>query len=248
MFEPVEDPVVLRVDQPAGNHNGGMIAFGPEGNLWIGMGDGGGANDQFGHAQRPDTLLGAMLRIAVGPGAQEPYGIPAGNLTAVDAAPEVWAVGLRNPWRFTFDGDHLYVADVGQGSVEEVDLVGVDETKRNFGWPLWEGDDCFKASPCNADDLINPIVVYSHAEGCSITGGFVYRGEAIPELTGHYFYGDFCAGWIRSVRPGVGREVIDGREWFRESTVGGLTSFGIDSSGEIYVLSTSGIVLRIVRA
>ncbi len=247
--------LVLEIDQPAPNHNGGMVAFGPDGNLWIGMGDGGAANDRFDNGQRPDTLLGAMLRITVGPGVTAPYATPADNpFAATGGAPEVWAIGLRNPWRFDFDGDRLYIADVGQQRVEEIDVVSLDDARRNFGWPLLEGNTCFSVNPCEFDDLVPAALTYGHGEGCSITGGVVYRGEALPGLDGHYFYGDYCAGWIRSVLVAPDAElggparpaVAAAREWFAPGTVPNLTSFGVDAAGELYVLSASGSVFRVV--
>ena len=249
--DPASRRVLLEIRQPANNHNGGMVAFGPDGNLWIGMGDGGGANDEFGNGQRPDTLLGAMLRIGVGPEAPEPYGIPADNPYAdgEDGAPEVRAIGTRNPWRFTFDGDLLYVADVGQNAIEEIDVVAFDDPRANFGWPIKEGDECFRASPCDADGLIDPVLVYGHDEGCSVTGGFVYRGVAIPELEGHFLYGDYCAGWVRSltVTDDAAPEVASEHEWFPPGTASNLTSFGTDSAGELLVVTADGAVARIVR-
>ncbi len=228
---------ILRVDQPAGNHNGGMIEFGPDRNLWIGFGDGGGANDQFGQGQRADTLLGAMLRISVGPGITG-YEIPDGNL-----ADEVWAIGLRNPWRFAFDGDDLWIADVGQNRIEEVDVVDWRDGTPNFGWPVLEGTECFGGGSCDPSGFVAPVYEYPHSEGCSITGGYVYRGTATPELNGQYFFTDYCTGWLRSVdRSG---EV---REWLPAGTLSGAVGFGRDAAGELYVLSTSGNIYGIREA
>lgn len=229
---------ILVVPQPASNHNGGMIAFGPKGNLWIGMGDGGSANDAFGNAQRGDTLLGSLLRIRVGPGL-DPYGVvePRGF-----AAPEIWAIGLRNPWRFSFDGDLIWIADVGQDAVEEVDRESTDDLGLNFGWPNYEGSEC-NTGPCAANSgFAFPAYEYRHNEGCSITGGYVYRGSAIPQLEGHYFFSDFCSGFIRSIGPnGVVRDWTDGT-----GRVARVSSFGRDDAGEVYVVSTTGTVYRIV--
>lgn len=220
---------IIRVDQPAGNHNGGMIAFGPDGNLWIGLGDGGGADDQYGHGQRSDTLLGTMLRIDPGGGS---YSIPEGNLSG-----EVWAYGLRNPWRWAFDGDDLWIADVGQNRIEEVDVVDWTDGNPNFGWSLMEGTECFQGRDCVGEDLILPVHEYTHAEGCSITGGSVYRGQAMPELAGHFLFGDYCKGWVRSVdREG------NVREWLPPGTFSRLTSFGVDAAGEVYVITADGAI------
>ncbi len=225
---------ILRVDQPAGNHNGGMIVFGPDGNLWVALGDGGGANDQFGHGQRADTLLAAMLRLTVGPGI-DGYAIPEGNL-----ANEVWAIGLRNPWRFSFDGDDLWIADVGQNRIEEVDVVDRTAGNPNFGWSELEGSDCFGGGNCDVAGFAAPVYEYSHSDGCSITGGFVYRGQSMPELAGHYFFADYCTGWLRSVdRSG------DMREWLPSGTFSGAVGFGVDASGELYVLTAGGKIYGI---
>ncbi len=240
--DPESERVILEVRQPAKNHNGGMIAFGPEGDLWIGMGDGGASNDKFGNGQREDTLLGAMLRIAVGPGI-ETYELTRSH--GFDA-PEIWGIGLRNPWRFSFDGDIVWIADVGQGDVEEINRVATEDMELNFGWPLYEGTDCF-AGPCNGVDassrVLNvPVREYRHDEGCSITGGYVYRGRAIPQLNGHYFFSDWCSGFIRSIAPdGSVFDWTDGT-----GTVPNVSSFGRDDDGEIYVVSGAGTVYRIV--
>ena len=226
---------VLRVDQPAGNHNGGMLPFGPDENLWIGLGDGGGANDQFGQGQRAETLLAAMVRIAVGPGI-DGYEVPAGNLEN-----EVWATGLRNPWRFAFDGDDLWIADVGQNRIEEVDVVDWTAGNPNFGWSVMEGTECFGGGSCESTGLVMPVYEYTHDEGCSVTGGFVYRGAAMPELAGHYLFADYCTGWLRSVdKQG------DVREWLPAGTFSGVTGFGQDAAGEIYVLTSGGKIFALV--
>jgi len=241
--DPDTERTMLVVPQPAKNHNGGMIAFGPDHDLWIGMGDGGGGGDTYGNGQRGDTLLGAMLRLTV-----EPESAPSAPATGNDfEAPEVWAIGLRNPWRFSFDGDTLWIADVGQSEVEEVDRVSVTETGINFGWNVYEGTDCYEG-PCDEVDgegrpFVMPVYEYRHDEGCSITGGYVYRGEAIPRLDGHYFFSDWCNGFIRSIAPDG--TIVD---WTRETgTVDQVTSFGRDESGEIYVVSTDGSIYQLVE-
>ena len=231
--------VLLEIEQPARNHNGGMIAFGPDGLLWVATGDGGGADDRFDQGQRPDTLLGALLRIDVA--ASGEYSIPDDNPFADGGgAPEVFSFGLRNPWRFSFSGDTLYIADVGQRDWEEINVTTIDDASgANFGWPLFEGDACFRG-PCEGADVVPPVHTYSHSQGCSITGGFVYAGERMPQLRGHYFFGDYCGGWVRSLDP-QGRVF----EWLEPSSDRPITSFGQDAAGEIYLTLRTGEVLRL---
>ncbi len=236
--DPNSERVLLEIPQPARNHNGGMIAFGPDGNLWVGMGDGGGSDDRYGHGQRGDTLLAAMLRIVVGPDVT-PYGVAEDY--GFEAA-EVWAIGLRNPWRFAFDGRDLWIADVGQNAFEEINRVSVDDRGLNFGWPLHEGFSCYRGgSRCEAPELTAPVYDYRHPEGCSITGGYVYRGEAIPQLSGHYFFSDYCSGFLRSIAPSG--EVFD----WPVGSLGNVTSFGLDVDGELLVLAANGRVYRVVE-
>lgn len=238
--------VILVIDQPAGNHNGGMIAFGPDGYLWIGMGDGGASNDRFGHGQDPHTLLGSMLRIAVPRDGPAPYSIPPDNpfVDGVDGAPEVYAIGLRNPWRFSFDLDNLWIADVGQARIEEVNAVLAASAGLNFGWPIMEGLECFRSSGCDQSGLTHPVTQYRHDQGCSITGGYVYRGSAIPELDGHYFFSDFCSGRLWSYSP-LGSTI----DW--TDSTGALvapSSFGVGGDGELYVVSHEGSIFRVERS
>lgn len=236
---------ILFVDQPHSNHNGGMIGFGPKGYLWIGMGDGGGSGDPLENAQNPNTLLGAMLRIDVD-GAL-PYAIPPDNPFAGGGGrPEIWSNGLRNPWRFAHDGDNVYIGDVGQNAWEEIDLANAAAPGVNYGWNPTEGAHCFDPpSGCPVAGLTLPVLEYGHGDGCSVTGGLVYRGSAIPRLAGHYFYGDFCSGWIRSFIYDSG--VTQATDWTNElGTVPSLSSFGVDASGEIFVLSLNGTVSKIV--
>jgi glucose/arabinose dehydrogenase len=235
--------VILTIDQPAPNHNGGMIAFGPDGYLWIGMGDGGAADDKFDNGQRSDTLLAAMLRIAVGTGDGSLYSVPQDNPFAdgVGGAPEVWATGLRNPWRFSFDGDTLWIADVGQGAREEVDAVNASGVGLNFGWPIMEGSSCFQATDCDRSGLVLPVTEYGRDVGCSITGGYVYRGAAIPALVGHYFFADYCSGILRSFEPSAG-EV----DWSDQTgPMQAPVSFGVGGDGELYVVYQGGSVFRL---
>jgi glucose/arabinose dehydrogenase len=241
--------LLLRVPQPASNHNGGGIAFGPDGHLWLGLGDGGGADDEFGHGQDPTTLLGAMLRLDVEGGVGQdgaPYAIPPDNPFADGrrGAPEVWAYGLRNPWRWSFDratGD-LWIADVGQGAVEEVNRVPATAAGLNYGWPRFEGDRPFDGRPA-AGPVVAPLHTYDHGRGCSITGGVVYRGSAIPALQGAYLYGDFCDGRVFTLdldpAGAVTADVDTGL------SVDSLVSFGEGPDGEVYVLSLDGPVSRI---
>ena len=172
------------------------------------------------------------------------YGIPADNpfVDLAGAAPEVWAYGLRNPWRFSFDGSDVWIGDVGQGSVEEVNRVDVSVAAVNYGWPLFEGTVCY-LSGCDDVGLTPPVTEYTHGEGCSVTGGVVYRGGAIPELDGHYLFGDFCGGWVRGLAD-TGETI----EWFGAGSVGGLASFGTDTDGAVYVVSTNGDIYRIDRS
>jgi glucose/arabinose dehydrogenase len=245
MAAPSTKRVLLVVDQPAGNHNGGMLAFGPDGFLYIAMGDGGGGGDTYGNGQNTSTLHGALLRIDVD--GAVPYAVPTDNpFVGKAGADEIWVYGVRNPWRFSFDGQRLYVADVGQSAREEIDLLDTGDGGANLGWSIMEGSQCFGGG-CSSAGLVLPLVEYTHAEGCSITGGYVYRGSVIPELYGHYFYGDFCGGWIKSFRYSGGTSTTDHQDWTADfGSIGGLTSFGTDGSGEIYVTSTSGSVYRIV--
>ena len=238
--------VLLTQPQPAANHNAGMLQFGPDGYLWVSLGDGGGANDQFGNGQDPNTILATLLRLDVD--AASPYAVPPDN-PFVDGGgdPRVWAYGLRNPWRFSIDpGARLvYVADVGQDEWEEVSVVPFDDAGLNFGWPVLEGLECFKVDSCDSAGMVTPVVAYDHGEGCSVIGGFVYRGTAIPELAGHYFYGDWCGRWVRSFRyDGVASDQQDWTAQFGE--IGGVLGFGQDAAGELYVLTQDGFVLKIV--
>ena len=241
-FNGTEERVLLQVDQPASNHNGGMIAFGPDGNLYIGLGDGGGGGDTFGTGQPVDDLLGNLLRIDVD---GDPYAIPPGNPYAdSDGADEVWANGLRNPWRFWFDEDLIYIGDVGQNDYEEINVAPSDAAGLNYGWPITEGLHCFEpASDCDLDGITQPEVEVEHGDGgsCSIAGGVVYRGSLIPELTGHYFYSDLCGGWLRSFLYEDG-QITSSQDWTDQVGVAGnVISFGTDATGEVYVLTTDAI-------
>lgn len=233
------EEIVLTIAQPYANHNGGQLVFGPDGYLYVGMGDGGAAGDPQDRAQNPQDLLGKLLRLDVDAG--RPYAIPPGNPFAAGAGgrPEIWALGLRNPWRFSFDrltGD-LYIADVGQGTWEEVNFAPAGAAGgENFGWPYREG-----AHPYEGDapaGLVEPVAEYSHAEGgCSVTGGYVYRGAALPALQGVYLYGDYCSGLVWGLwQPAPGR--WETRLLFETRL--GISSFGEDDAGELYVLDRGG--------
>jgi glucose/arabinose dehydrogenase len=244
--DPESGRVLLTAEQPASNHNGGMIAFGPDGLLYVGMGDGGGAGDPYDSGQDAGSLLGSILRLDV---AGDPYAIPPDNPYADGGgAAEVWAKGLRNPWRFSFDLGLVYIADVGQDSWEEINVADVAVPGQNFGWPLMEGGHCFRVDDCDPTRVILPILEYGHTGGdCSVTGGYVYRGRAIPELAGAYFYGDYCSGRIASFR-GDRDGIYEQHDWSDSlGRVPGLTSFGIDGTGEIYLTSEAGAVYRLER-
>ena len=247
---------VIKIAHPTyANHNGGLLLFGPDGMLYAGTGDGGSGGDPAGNGQNKHALLGKLLRLNVD-GASG-YTIPATNPFASDTsgAPEIWAYGLRNPWRYSFDrttGD-LYIADVGQGAWEEVNvaLATTDQGGRgaNYGWNTMEGNHCYPiGTQCTAVGIA-PKLEYSHASGaCSITGGFVYRGSRVAALAGKYLYADYCAGFVRSFEF-VGGGATNPQVWTTQLSPGGaISSFGQDAEGDVYVISLSGGVYRIVTA
>jgi glucose/arabinose dehydrogenase len=239
---------ILTVEQPHRFHQGGGIAFGPDGYLWIGLGDGGGIGDPNRNGQNPGTLLGSIVRIDVD--AHAPYAVPPDNPfpASGDAAHELWGYGLRNPWRFTFDGGFVYIADVGQYEREEINVVPLAASAPNFGWAIQEGDRCYEAESCDTEGLVPPTFIIPHERSCAVVGGPVYRGEAIPELEGHYFYADYCVGWVRSL-VFDGREVIAEHDWEADLGLPGhITTFGIDASGEMLVATQEGQLHRIVAA
>jgi len=260
--------VILKIDQPAGNHNGGMLAFGPDEYLYIGTGDGGAANDRFGNGQNPQSLLGKMLRIDVLTDSAEPYTIPADNpwvetdWAGQDVLDEIWAVGLRNPWRYSFDratGD-LWIGDVGQNQYEEVNYVPVaTRPPLNFGWPIMEATHCFGSADCEQTGLWMPVAETDHQGNCSLTGGYVYRGQAFPELDGVYLFGDYCSGKIWATLPdpdveseplteqGPAQSTSERRTVELLDTNLSINSFGEDEAGELYVVDhRGGAVSRIV--
>lgn len=250
--DPASERLVLKIAQPAANHNGGMLAFGPDGRLYIGMGDGGGAGDVYRNGQNPDTLLGKLLRLDVTTDPARPYTIPADNpwvaalWNGQDVRDEVWAVGLRNPWRFSFDratGD-LWIADVGQNVYEEVNRAPAGSAGGlNYGWPIMEGAHCYPGSAaCQQAGLTLPVVEYTHgADGCSITGGYVYRGSLSPALAGAYLYSDYCSGKIW----GLARDGDTWRSVELLDTDLNISSFGEDEAGEVYVVDLKGGVYRV---
>ena len=237
-LNPGSEEVILTLDQPFGNHNGGNIAFGPDGYLYIGFGDGGSRGDPQGNGQNVNTLLGALLRIDVD-GAR-PYAIPPGNPFAKGGGrPEIYPWGLRNPWRFSFDrasGD-LWLADVGQNDIEEIDLI---ERGGNYGWNLREGTAIYRRA-ARTQGLIGPVGQYRHNFGCSITGGYIYDGGAIPGLGGAYVFGDFCSGRIWALF-----HALDGRPMIQilDSNIS-LSSFGQAHDGRLFALDLGGAIFEL---
>ena len=241
---------ILAVDQPQPNHNGGQIAFGPDDFLYIGLGDGGGGGDAGdGHApggngQSLDTLLGKILRIDPRPSGGDPYTIPADNPFAGGGRPEIWAYGLRNPWRFSFDRetDDLWIGDVGQNAWEEVDYSPAGEgAGANYGWARLEGTHPFNGEA--PPDAVAPIFEYANPdEGCAVTGGFVYRGARIPDLQGAYVFADYCQGDLRALTQENGQVVV---ERALDVNAANVAAFGQDQDGELYVLSQGDGLLRI---
>lgn len=244
------EEILLTIAQPAPNHNGGHLLFGPDGMLWIGTGDGGGANDSYGNGQNPAALLGKMLRIDVS-GATG-YTVPADNpwveakWNGQEVADEIWALGLRNPWRYSWDratGD-LWIADVGQNNWEEVNRVPAESFGGlNFGWPIQEAQSCFQGTTCDTAGLEQPVVSYEHSGHCSITGGYVYRGAAWPAAYGAYIYGDYCSGYLWAAIPqpdGSWQPIEIAR------TAMPLSAIGEDEAGELYLVDYRGAIQRLI--
>ena len=237
---------IIEIDQPYSNHNGGHIVFGPDGKLYTGMGDGGSAGDPQRNGQNPKALLAKILRFDVD--AQTP-------------APEIVHMGVRNPWRFSFDpvGGALYIGDVGQNLWEYVFVASsTDGVAHNFGWNIVEGNHCYEAKTCDKAAFTPPVAEYPHDEGCSITGGFVYRGKALPELAGRYFYADYCTGLLRSFKwtydpssqraPGWIREHWDWKRAIdRKAVLSQISSFGVDHDGELYIVELTGEIYKLAR-
>jgi len=239
------DTILSAFHETYDNHNGGLVLFGPDGKLYIGMGDGGSGGDPQNRAQNRDSLLGKLLRIDVDAG--DPYAIPPDNPYAGGGGRgEIWAIGLRNPWRYAFDPTSglLYIADVGQDTQEEVDVAPAAQPGVNYGWRIMEGTSCYNPNPCDQTGLTLPVVAYTHADGCAVIGGFVYRGALSPALAGQYFYADLCNAWVRSFGYANGK-VTGVTNWNLTTSLGSVLSFGQDASGEQYVLTGGGSVYRL---
>ncbi len=238
--DPDTELVLLQQASPHDTHNGGMVAFGPDGMLYVGLGDGGGADDQFGNGQNDDTLLAKIVRIDVN--GAEPYAVPHDNPFVHTSAirSEIWASGLRNPWRFSFDratGD-LYIGDVGQNQWEEINFQpAMSRGGANYGWSIKEGSYCFYTTTCDSTGLTDPIVAYDHHQGIAVTGGYVYRGQHVPALYGAYLFGDYGTGRIWAVAR-------DDRGVWTTTEVGHIpaliSSFGEDEAGEVYLTDIGG--------
>ncbi|HXG25961.1 MAG TPA: PQQ-dependent sugar dehydrogenase [Candidatus Binatia bacterium] len=240
---------ILFVDQPFANHNGGAVAFGPDGMLYVSLGDGGGGGDPHGNGQRLDTHLAKILRVDIdAPADGRAYGIPGDNPYANGGGlPEIWLTGLRNPWRLSFDrrtGD-LWIGDVGQGAWEEVDIAPQGVGGLNFGWRVMEGAHCYQVDPCNQDGLTLPVSEYGRDQGCTVIGGNVYRGSAFPFLVGAYLFADYCTGHIFAIDSRV-------RELTAPTVVGNgsnrIAAWGEDAAGELFVLALDGTVSRVVAS
>jgi len=247
------ETMLLQVTQPFANHNGGEVTFGPDGYLYVGLGDGGSEGDPLGNGQNTSTLLGKLLRIDIN--SASPYSSPPTNpfFGATPGLDEIWAYGLRNPWRFSFDrvaGD-LYIGDVGQNLWEEVDFQpALSSGGQNYGWNIMEATHCFNPpSGCSQTGLTLPILEYGHTDGCAVSGGYVYRGCAMPDLRGTYFYGDYCSTFIRTF------QVVSGAATNQQDrtadlgggvTIGSISSFGEDARGELYICDLGGSVFKIV--
>jgi glucose/arabinose dehydrogenase len=252
--EATADTVIGVAHPGQSNHNGGQLAFGPDGKLYAGTGDGGGGGDIPNNAQNKHVLLGKLLRLDVN--GTSGYVIPADNPFATDTsgAPEIWAYGLRNPWRFSFDrlsGD-LYIGDVGQNAWEEVDVATATSGRGkglNFGWRVMEGLHCYNpATGCSAAGLTLPVLEYGHGAGCSVTGGYVYTGSRVSALSGLYLYSDYCTGFVKSFRL-LGGTASEETDWTNRLSPGGsVSSFGEDARADVYIMTLGGSLYRIVAA
>lgn len=234
--DPASEKILLNIPKPFDNHNGGSIHFAPDGYLWIVTGDGGNAGDPHNNAQNKNSLLGKMLRIDVN--ATGPYNIPPGNpFVGVDGADEVWAYGLRNAWKFSFDvlTNNVMIADVGQGQIEEINRMPISQAGVNYGWRCYEGNSSYNTTGCaSAATMTFPIAVYDHSGGkCSITGGYVYRGSNYPALTGKYFFADYCSSQIGMLNAD------NSITWTSAYSGNNFSTFGVDSQNELYVAAVS---------
>ncbi len=247
-LDPGSEAVLLTQAQPFGNHNGGQLAFGPDGKLWMALGDGGAGGDPMGNGQDPTTLLGSILRLDVSTAGT--YAIPDDNPFANgrDGAPEVYLFGLRNPWRFSFDAatGMLWIADVGQGAYEEVNRLDPGDAGANLGWSTMEGAHCFGVADCSTDGLVLPVAEYGRDVGCSVTGGHVYRGAAIDGLSGWYMMADYCSGRLMGVRSDTDASSVATPRVLLE-TGARISAIGTDSRGELYVADLgAGRISRVV--
>jgi hypothetical protein len=264
------EEILITIDQPFGNHNGGQNAFGPDGYLYVGMGDGGSGDDPLEAGQDDDTLLGKMLRMDVDVETPPFYAAPPDNPSSPDPNdPDpldlIWGKGLRNPWRFSFDRltGEVYIGDVGQNQWEEISIQPAATASENYGWDIFEGRTCYEPLPLCTDTCPNPVcpgsptfnvpvLVYDHGQGCSVTGGFVYRGCAMPDLHGRYFYSDYCSAFIRSFQGVSGGDAQNLANNTADVdppgpvNINNVTSFGEDARGEIYVADQNGEVFKIV--
>jgi glucose/arabinose dehydrogenase len=246
------EQILLKVDQPFANHNGGSLQFGPDGFLYVSLGDGGSGGDPQGNGQRLNTELAKILRVDVDhPSGGNRYGIPPDNpfVGRDGARPEIWLTGLRNPWRMSFDrasGD-LWIGDVGQGAYEEIDVVRAGSGGgQNFGWNTTEGFHCFRSSGCDQDGLTPPVTEYTHdGRNCAVTGGYVYRGAEYPELRGGYVFADYCSGRVWAIDSGQD-EVREPRVVLESGRA--MSSFGEDEDGELYVTDLSGMLLHLTAS
>lgn len=244
--------VIIRIPHLRTTHYGGLVSFGPDGYLYLVTGDDGGTGDPQRNGQNLRTLLGKVLRLDVrGASAAQRYRVPPSNPFVGQAGrrAEIWAYGLRNPWRYAFDASLLYIADVGQDRREEVDIAGLGQGGLNYGWNIMEGTLCYNAPSCDQAGLTLPAFDYDHGNsyvnGCSIIGGYAYRGKAIPELAGHYFYSDFCRGYLRSflyTNTGISAQT----DWLIAGA-GRVQSFGRDADGELYLIAASGKIFKVIR-
>jgi len=242
--DPDSESILLQFNQPYANHNGGMLAFGPDGYLYVGTGDGGSGGDPQGNAQNPNTLLGKILRLDVD--SQSPYANPPDN--AVGGLPEIWALGLRNPWRFSFDrttGD-LWIGDVGQNQWEEINMLPAGIAGGlNLGWDYYEGTHSFDGTPPDGVNFVVPVMEYAHGGGdCSVTGGYVYRGQVLDEWQGVYLFGDYCSGTVWGALPDASGS-WQSEELFQVSVL--LASFGEDQDGELYLVDLNGAVYKLAE-
>ena len=252
--DPKAETILLTVDQPFANHNGGMLAFGADGDLYVGLGDGGSEGDPNGNGQNLDTLLAKILRIDVSSGSA--YSIPADNPFASGQAaggpakPEIWDYGVRNPWRFSFDRQTgaLFIGDVGQDAYEEVDVEQPGSGRHDYGWSVMEGLHCYGATTCNQTGFTSPVAEYPHSLGCAVTGGYVYRGSVYPSLVGSYVFGDYCSGRLFAFNAD---DALAGRP-VTAVQVGqvpfSISSFGEDEAGELYVVGLSGAIYLLVAS